>query len=56
MRLKAPEAIATTFDLAYNNGKELVELLRLHIYREDNTLFPLAQQLLTEEELARFYD
>ncbi len=55
MRLKSPEAIAMTFDLAYNNGKELVELLRLHIYREDNTLFPLAQQLLTKEELNSFY-
>lgn len=56
MRLKSKEAMVTTFDLAYNNGKELVELLRLHIYREDNTLFPLAQQLLTPEELSSFYD
>lgn len=56
MRLKDKEDIAMTFDIAYNNGKELAELLRLHIYREDHTIFPLAQQLLTEEELSKFYD
>lgn len=55
MRLKDQEDIAMTFDIAYNNGKELAELLRLHIYREDNTLFPIAQKLLTEEELNEFY-
>lgn len=56
MRLKAKEDIAVAFDLAYNNGKELAELLRLHIFREDHTLFPLAQKLLTEEEMSQFYD
>tara|TARA_R110002072_G_scaffold286113_1_gene451113 strand:- start:38535 stop:39236 length:702 start_codon:yes stop_codon:yes gene_type:complete len=56
MRLKDNEDIAMTFDIAYNNGKELVELLRLHIYREDHTIFPLAQELLTKEELSEFYD
>jgi len=56
MRLEDPAAIAVTFDLGYNNGKELAELLRLHIFREDNTLFPLAQELLTEEEMNQFYD
>ncbi len=50
-RLQDPASRAITCDVAYNNGKELVEMLRLHIYREDNTLFPLAQQLLTEDEL-----
>jgi len=52
MRLNDNESRAVVFDIAYNNGKELVELLRLHIFREDNTLFPLAQKLLTEEELS----
>ncbi len=56
MRLKHPEDIAVTFDIAYNNGKELAELLKLHIFREDHTLFPLAQQLLTEKELQELYD
>lgn len=35
------------FETAYNNGRELIELMRLHIFREDHTLFPLAQKLLT---------
>lgn len=39
-----------TFDLAYNNGRELIELLKLHIYREDEILFPLAHKLLKEED------
>lgn len=56
MRLKSKEDIAITFDIAYNNGKELVELLRLHIFREDNTIFPLAQELLTEQEMNQFYE
>ena len=51
-RLRNLKSKAITFDLAFNNGRELVELLRLHIFREDETLFPLAQQLLTDEDLA----
>lgn len=37
-------------DAAFDSGRELCELLRLHIFREDNTLFPLAQKLLTEQD------
>ncbi len=39
------------FDTAYENGRELVEMLKLHIYREDYTLFPLANKHLTSAEL-----
>ena len=53
-RLKDAESKAITFDLAYNNGKELNELIRLHIFREDETLFPLAQEILTEDDFASF--
>lgn len=38
------------FDVAYENCRELIELLKLHIYREDHTLFPLAQKLISKEE------
>jgi len=55
MRLKDASDIAVTFDIAYNNGKELVEMLKLHIFREDNTLFPLAQKLLTKKEMNEIY-
>ena len=39
-----------TFEYSYNQGKEIVEIMRLHIYREDETLFPLAMKLITKEE------
>lgn len=38
-------------DTAYDTSRELVELIKLHIFREDETLFPLAQKYLSEEEL-----
>ena len=38
------------YDVAFNNGKELIEMLRLHIYREDSILFPLAHKLISKEE------
>ncbi len=49
-RLPDDHSRALAFDVAYNNGMELIELLRLHIYREDNILFPLAHQLISTEE------
>ena len=51
-RLPDNHSRAITFDLAYHNGKELIELLRLHVFREDNTIFPLTQKLLSKEEIA----
>lgn len=50
-RYRDVQARMFTYDVAYNNAKELVELLKLHIFREDNTLFPLAQKFLSAEEL-----
>lgn len=49
-RLPDNHSKALAFDVAFNNGMEFVELLRLHIYREDNILFPLAHQLITPKE------
>ena len=39
-----------TFEYAYTQGKEIVEIMRLHIYREDETLFPLAMKLISKDE------
>ncbi len=50
-RINDPGSRATVLDAAYDNARELVELLKLHIYREDYTLFPLAQKLMSAEEL-----
>jgi len=38
-------------DIALNHAKELLELLRVHIYREDTIIFPYAQKNFTDEEL-----
>lgn len=40
----------TVLDAALEQGKFLVELLRLHIFREDNLVFPLAHRLITPAE------
>jgi hemerythrin-like domain-containing protein len=50
-RLPDLQSRAITYDIACHNGSELVELLKLHIFREDNILFPLAQKHLSEQEL-----
>jgi len=50
-RLRDGHSRYLVLDIAYHNAKELVELLRLHVFREDNTIFPLSQKLLTKEEL-----
>lgn len=49
-RIADPAARAFVFDTAYENARELIELLKLHIYREDVTLFPLAHKLINEVE------
>jgi iron-sulfur cluster repair protein YtfE (RIC family) len=52
VRLPDKHSQMLTYDVAYNTGIELVELLKLHIYREDNILFPLAHKLLTKAEFS----
>ena len=37
-------------DAALEQGKNLVELLRLHVFREDNVVFPLAHRLISAAE------
>lgn len=43
-------------DTVYDTSRELVELLKLHIYRENETLFPLAQKYLSKEELELIHE
>jgi hemerythrin-like domain-containing protein len=38
-------------DVALKQAKELLELLRVHIYREDTMIFPYAQRNFSDEEL-----
>ena len=55
-RLRDERSRMVVYDVAFNNGVELVELLRLHIYREDNIVFPLAHKLISKEEFAELHE
>lgn len=46
-RINDPVSNALLMDTAIEQGLSLVEMLRLHIFREDNVVFPLAQKYLT---------
>ena len=37
-------------DAAIEQGKALVELLKLHIFREDNVVLPMAHKYISQEE------
>ncbi len=50
-RLEDKKSREIVFELAFEQGKTIVETMRLHIYREDQTLFPLAMKLISKEEL-----
>lgn len=47
-RITDPVSRAILMDTAVEQGLSLVELLRLHVFREENVLFPLAHKYLTE--------
>lgn len=49
-RFRDEQSKLFTYDVAYNSAKELIEMIRLHIFREDNTLFPLAQKYISQKE------
>ncbi len=51
MRLPDPNSRLVVLDAALEQGKVLIELLRLHIFREDNIVFSQAHQLITTAEL-----
>ncbi len=52
-RLTDLSSRAIIADMAIEQGSALVELLRLHIFREDNVVFALAHQNMSEQETAR---
>ena len=49
-RLQDNNSKLVVLDLALQKGFELIELYRLHIYREDNIIFPQAHDVITTEE------
>lgn len=49
-RLPDQSSRLVVLDLAVEQGKILLEMLRLHIFREDKIVFPFAQKNLTDDE------
>ena len=49
-RITDTSSRAVLIDTAIEQGNSLIELLRLHIFREDNVVFALANKYLTHEE------
>ena len=49
-RLPDKDSGLMILDLALNQGEELVEELRLHIFREEKVVFPLAHKLIKGDE------
>ncbi len=49
-RLPDPRSRMMVYDAAINQAKVFVELVRLHIFREDNVVFSLAQKYITDDE------
>lgn len=54
-RISDPASRGLILDTACENARELTELLKLHIYREDHTLFPLAHKYMSAAELDASY-
>ncbi len=52
-RLPDAKSRTVVFDTALQQGMELAEVLRLHIFREDNVVFSLAHNLITPSEFDR---
>jgi len=49
-RLPDERSSMIVLDAALEQGKNLVEMLRLHVFREDNVVFPLAHRLISGTE------
>lgn len=52
-RIPDPASRAVICDLAYHTAIEFIEQLKLHIFKEDHTLFPLAHKLISESEFKK---
>lgn len=52
-RLPDEKSRLIVLDAAIEQAKMLVELIRLHIFREDNVVFPSAHRLISPEEFDR---
>lgn len=51
VRIPDPTSRVIIADIVFNKFMELIDLLRIHIYQEENILFPQAVEFLSQEEL-----
>ncbi len=54
MKLPDPDSRLIVLDMAIEQGKVLIELLKLHIFREDHIVFAQAHQHITKAEFDKF--
>ncbi len=54
-RLPDKQSQEITFEAAFDQGIAIVETMKLHIFREENILFPQAMILLTKDELKSLF-
>jgi regulator of cell morphogenesis and NO signaling len=52
-RMKDTKDRDLLFEHVFGLGQEIVETMKLHIFRENTILFPMAQRLLTEDDKAK---
>jgi hemerythrin-like domain-containing protein len=50
-RLPDHQSRQITYQAAFDQGMAIIETMKLHIFREENILFPQTMQLLTSDEL-----
>ncbi len=50
--VRIPDVVSRNLiaDIIFNKGMELIDLLRIHIYQEENILFPQSVRFLSSEE------
>lgn len=53
-RLPDEQSREITFNAAFDQGITIVETMKLHIFREENILFPQAMKLLTPDDFSKF--
>lgn len=54
-RLPDKQSQEITFEAAFEQGIAIVETMKLHIFREENILFPQAMMLFTKDELESLF-
>lgn len=54
-RIRDEQARQFILETTGGNARELIELIRLHVFRKENVLYPLAIKLVTSEQMEGLY-